>query len=127
MHFHLSGKPETEKSLIGIYFADSAPDKDLFSVELPALFGVGAGIDIPPGDKSFTDPGLVHAAGRRERLLGDGARALSGQGDEGDGDAARRVDAPLLWINDWDFNWQDSYVYKEPFTLPEGHAHRRHA
>ncbi len=27
---------------------------------------------------------------------------------------------PLLWIKDWDFNWQDSYVYKEPFTLPKG-------
>ena len=27
---------------------------------------------------------------------------------------------PLIWINDWDFNWQDSYVYKEPFTLPKG-------
>ena len=26
----------------------------------------------------------------------------------------------LIWINDWDFNWQDSYVYKEPFTLPKG-------
>ncbi len=27
---------------------------------------------------------------------------------------------PLLWIRDWDFNWQDTYVYKKPFTLPKG-------
>jgi dipeptidyl aminopeptidase/acylaminoacyl peptidase len=27
---------------------------------------------------------------------------------------------PLLWINDWDFNWQDSYVYKQPVALPKG-------
>ena len=26
----------------------------------------------------------------------------------------------LLWIKDWDFNWQDGYVYKQPFTLPKG-------
>jgi tetratricopeptide (TPR) repeat protein len=27
---------------------------------------------------------------------------------------------PLLWIQDWDFNWQDGYNYKEPFVLPKG-------
>ena len=26
----------------------------------------------------------------------------------------------LLRIKDWDFNWQDGYVYKQPFTLPKG-------
>ena len=77
MHFHLSGKPETEKSLIGIYFADRAPDKDLFSVELPALFGVGAGIDIPPGEKGFTIRDSFTFPGDVRVYLGDGARTLS--------------------------------------------------
>ena len=27
---------------------------------------------------------------------------------------------PLLWIQDWDFNWQDGYNYKEPVVLPKG-------
>ena len=27
---------------------------------------------------------------------------------------------PLLWIQDWDFNWQDRYDYKEPVLLPKG-------
>ena len=27
---------------------------------------------------------------------------------------------PLLWIKDWDFNWQDRYVYKAPVPLPKG-------
>jgi hypothetical protein len=27
---------------------------------------------------------------------------------------------PLLWIQDWDFNWQDRYTYKAPVTLPKG-------
>jgi hypothetical protein len=27
---------------------------------------------------------------------------------------------PLLWIKDWDFNWQDRYDYKEPVFLPKG-------
>ena len=26
----------------------------------------------------------------------------------------------LLWIKDWDFGWQDSYFFKDAFTLPKG-------
>ena len=26
----------------------------------------------------------------------------------------------LLWINDWDFNWQDTYQFKSPVLLPAG-------
>ena len=120
MHFHLSGKPETEKSLIGVFFADKAPDKNLFSIELPALFGVGAGIDIPPGEKrftiqdSFTLPGdvSVYSAMAHAHYL---AREMKATATLPDG-----ATKPLIWIRDWDFNWQDSYVYKEPFTLPKG-------
>lgn len=120
MHFHLSGKPETEKSLIGIYFADKAPQKNLFSVELPALFGVGAGIDIPPGETrfairdSFTLPGevSVYSAIAHAHYL---AKEMKATATLPDGSTR-----PLLWIRDWDFNWQDTYVYKKPFTLPKG-------
>ncbi|MGB2714376.1 MAG: hypothetical protein WBC51_09375 [Vicinamibacterales bacterium] len=120
MHFHLSGKPETEKSLLGIFFADKPPDKDLFSVELPALFGVGAGIDIPPGEKaftirdSFTLPGdvRVFSAFAHAHYLGKDMKATAVLPD-----GSTR---PMIWIPDWDFNWQDTYVYKEPFTLPAG-------
>jgi hypothetical protein len=27
---------------------------------------------------------------------------------------------PLLWIQNWDFNWQDRYNYRKPFLLPKG-------
>jgi Tol biopolymer transport system component/mono/diheme cytochrome c family protein len=120
MHFHLSGKPETEKSLIGIYFADKAPEKHLLSLGLPALFGVGAGIDIPPGQKdwkirdSFTLPGdvRVFSAIAHAHYL---AKDMKATATLPDGSTK-----PLIWINDWDFNWQDTYTYKTPFMLPKG-------
>jgi len=26
----------------------------------------------------------------------------------------------LVWVKPWDFNWQETYVYKEPVALPRG-------
>lgn len=120
MHFHLSGKPETEKPTIGIFFADKGPDREMFSVELPALFGVGAGFDIAPGEKSwtirdsFTLPANieVYSAFPHAHYLGKEITLTATLPDGGI--------RPLLGIKDWDFNWQDSYIYKKPFTLPKG-------
>ncbi|HEY9462086.1 MAG TPA: hypothetical protein VIR54_03295, partial [Vicinamibacterales bacterium] len=120
VHFHPSGKPETEKSLVGIYFSDRPPDKNLMTISVPTLFGVGAGIDIPAGTKeytikeSFTLPGdmKVYSAGAHAHYL---ARQMVATATLPDGSTRS-----LLRIKDWDFNWQDGYVYKQPFTLPKG-------
>ena len=29
----------------------------------------------------------------------------------------------LIWIKNWEFNWQMAYRYKEPITLPQRNAH----
>jgi len=120
VHFHPSGKPEFERSLIGIYFAENGGQKDLASVLLPAVFGLGAGIDIPPGEKqftiedSFTLPGdaKVYNALAHAHYL---AKEMKAEATLPDGSTR-----PLLWIRDWDFNWQDGYSYKRPFILPKG-------
>ena len=120
VHFHPSGKPETEKSLIGLYFAEGPPAKNLTSMALPALFGVGAGIDIAPGTKeytikdSFVLPGDVtmYSTGAHAHYL---ARQMKATATLPDGS-----ERSLLWIKDWDFNWQDAYAYKQPFRLPKG-------
>ena len=120
VHFHPSGKAEFEKSLIGIYFAENGGQKDLASVQLPAVFGLGAGIDIPPGEKqftikdSFTLPGdaKVYNAFAHAHYL---AKQMKAEATLPDGSTR-----PLIWIRDWDFNWQDGYSYKKPFILPKG-------
>ena len=120
VHFHPSGKVESERSLIGIYFADNGAQKDFLSVLVPALFGVGSGIDIPPGEKqftikdSFTLPGdaRVYAAFAHAHYL---AKEMKAEATLPDGSKK-----PLLWIRDWDFNWQDGYAYRRPFVLPKG-------
>src|SRR6266545_2729494 len=119
-HFHPSGKPEMEESTVGVYFADRAPTKKFTGIQLPPLFGVFKGIDIPAGAKeyaiedSFTLPVDVKAFGasahahylaKQMKLT---ARLPGGQ------------TRTLLWISDWDFAWQDQYQFKEFVSLPKG-------
>jgi hypothetical protein len=119
MHFHLTGKPESERSTIGIYFAEKAPERLTQAIQVPALFGIGAGLDIKPGEtftvqdsmtlpvdvKAFSVSGHAHYLCKEMKAtatLPDGATR------------------PLLWIRDWDFNWQDRYTYQSPVVLPAG-------
>jgi Tol biopolymer transport system component len=120
MHFHLTGKPETEKSVVGIYFAEKAPERNMTGIGLPALFGFGASIDIPPGEKNYTiqdsltlpvDVKVYGAAAHAHYL----AKEIKATATLPDGSVK-----PLIWIQDWDFNWQEQYTYKAPFTLPKG-------
>ena len=120
MHFHLTGKPETEKSVVGIYFAEKAPERNMVGIGLPALFGFGAGIDIPPGEKNYTiqdsltlpvDVKVYGAAAHAHYL----AKEIKATATLPNGSIK-----PLIWIQDWDFNWQEQYTYKVPFTLPKG-------
>jgi len=120
MHFHLTGKAETEQSTIGIYFADKAPERRVWSLQIPALFGFGAGLDIPAGKKdytvedSFTTPVDLTAfiVGAHAHYI---AKEMKATATLPDGSTR-----PLLWIQDWDFNWQDRYTYKTPVALPKG-------
>jgi mono/diheme cytochrome c family protein len=120
VHFHLSGKPETERSTIGIYLAGKAPERMITAVQLPPVFGVGAGIDIPRGEKAFQiadsftlpiDVEAVQIGGHAHYL----AKDMQATATLPDG-----TKQWLLWIKDWDFNWQDQYQCRNPVPLPKG-------
>jgi hypothetical protein len=120
MHFHLTGKAETERSVIGLYFADKAPERRVFAILAPALYGFGAAIDIPAGEAKYTIedsltlPVDVTAffAGAHAHYV---AKEMKATATLPDG-----TTQPILWIPDWDFSWQDRYTYKAPITLPKG-------
>jgi hypothetical protein len=120
MHFHLTGKPESERSTIGIYFADKAPEKRIFAAQVPALFGFGSGIDIPAGKRDYTIEDsltlpvdvMAYSVGAHAHYV---AKEMKATATLPDGTIQ-----PLLWIQNWDFNWQDRYNYKKPFLLPKG-------
>ena len=109
-----------EQAAVGLYFSDAPPTKAAVSVELPALFGFGAGIDIPADERrytvrdEFTLPAAarIHSAYVHAHYLGKEMtlQAILPGGER----------KPLLRIDDWDFNWQEFYTYRTPVDLPAG-------
>jgi tetratricopeptide (TPR) repeat protein/mono/diheme cytochrome c family protein len=115
LHLRPTGKPERVQAAIGLYFATRAPR---FS---PAMLRLGKqNIDIAPGERDYvvTDSYLlpvdvdVHAVQPHAHYR---AREVSGTATLPDG-----TKKWLLLIRDWDFDWQDTYRYARPFTLPKG-------
>jgi hypothetical protein len=117
LHMHPSGKEESDQSSVALYFADKPVERQMSR----SPFVVGSIlIDIPAGTSDHTirssvtlpaDVTLIsllphmHLIGKEMKLtatLPDG------------------TEQSLIWIKDWNFYWQDNYVYHEPVKLPSG-------
>jgi hypothetical protein len=119
-HFHPTGKPEAEKSLIGLYFAKKPPERTLTRIQMPPHYSLFSGLDIPAGEKdfvirdSYTLPTAIDAVG-----LGAHAhyiaKNLKMTATLPSGDVKT-----LLLIKDWDFAWQDRYFFRDLVPLPKG-------
>lgn len=120
MHFHPTGKPETEQATVGIYFAKAAPKRTLISLQLPALFGAIAGIDLPAGaphtviSDSYVlpvDVDVLGGGGHAHYLATDMHMWVTPPGG---------AKQDLLTIANWDFNWQERYFFAKPVRLVAG-------
>lgn len=117
LHLHPSGKAETDKSRIGLYFSDE-PVKRTMS-RSPLVLGTLI-IDIPPGEEEYRTgssfvlptPITLTSVFPHMHLI---AKEMKVTATLPDG----KVE-PLIWIDDWNFYWQDAYVYRDPVVLPEG-------
>src|SRR5687767_4336415 len=115
LHLRPTGKLESVRVSVGLYFSDTPPTR------VPALLRLTRqDLDIPAGEpryvvtnsfktpvdlEVFTVQPHAHNLAREIEgfaLLPDGTRK------------------PLLYIKDWDFNWQGVYRYSVPVSLPAG-------
>jgi len=115
VHFNPMGKAVQEKSQVGFWFTKEPPRRMV--VPLP-MFNMK--VDLPPGEKDLSirdryilpvDVDLIgiiphaHYLGRECKVW---AKAPDGK------------ETPLIWIKDWDFDWQEQYRYKEMIRLTAG-------
>ena len=116
LHMRPGGKPEVVQMSLGIYFADKPPTRFPMLLQLEH----DTAIDIPPGAKDFvvkddfTLPIDVQVLGvyPHAHYLG---RDLQGYATLPDGKKKW-----LVWIKDWNFDWQGVLRYAEPVLLPMG-------
>ena len=115
IHYHPTGKLEFDRSAIGLYYGKAPPTRSLKDIPLTTTK-----IDIPPGARRHkitleaTLPTDAHAFGLipHGHLLMRELRLVAVLPDG-------RVQ-PMLWIEDWDLNWQGQYQFLKPMKLPEG-------
>lgn len=115
VHYHKSGKPETDRTKLALYFAKEPVEKPLTLAWLAnPLFRIPAGAKTHPVNLTRTIPTdlTLYSVMPHMHLLGKQMRAELEYPD------GKRK--PLIWIKDWDFNWQLNYALKEPIFVPKG-------
>ena len=115
VHYHPSGKPETDQSRIGVFLSKAPLTRFITGIPMGT-----SEIDIPAGARRHrvvvktTLPADAHAhtlMPHAHLLL----REMTLTATRPDGTIER-----LLWIDDWDFNWQGQYPFAKPVALPRG-------
>ncbi|HEU4754710.1 MAG TPA: hypothetical protein VFU47_16500, partial [Armatimonadota bacterium] len=115
VHYHKTGKPETDRTAIGLYFSREPVTRTVQT----GIFGP-FNIDIPPGakrhpaafERMLPVAVRVYNVMPHMHLLGKEIKvwAVLPDGTQKD----------LVWVKDWDYRWQDTYWYREPLDLPAG-------
>lgn len=115
MHLRPSGRQETVQAQLGLYFSPAPP------AERPVMLRLGRqSLDIPAGDSQYTITDsytlpvdvLVQSVYPHAHNL---ATRMKGLATLPDG-----TKRSLIYIKEWDFDWQDVYRYTTPISLPAG-------
>jgi hypothetical protein len=115
LHYHRSGRTEKDRTQVGLYFSREAAGRHIKGVALPAQF-----LFIPAGAKNFRVEGSVtvrqdcrlylamphmHKLGRQIKL------SMTPPGGSAQ---------TLVAIDDWDYNWQETFFPREPIPIKAG-------
>lgn len=120
VHYHRTGKPETDRTQLGLYFAKPPITRAVRTIPVMPFGGPWSGMKIPAGaDNHEVRASLVLPADvlavtitPHMHLLGKDMRVTATLPDG--------TLQPLIDLQYWDFNWQESYQYREPVRLPKG-------
>lgn len=120
VHYHKTGKRERDRTRLGLYASRVQVTRAVRALPLMPKGGPLSGMRIPAGEAnyeirgSFTMPAdaLALQVTPHMHLLGKDMRVDATLPDG-------RVE-PLVYVQGWDFNWQESYQYRQPVVLPRG-------
>jgi mono/diheme cytochrome c family protein len=117
VHYHPTGKVETDQSVVGVHFSK----KPMMSKIVTGIAVLQTGLKIPAGDahceitaESHPLPVNVNVLALTPHMhnLGREFKVVA--------KLPNNSEVPLVWIKDWDFNWQGAYQFEKPIKLPKG-------
>jgi len=117
VHYHRTGKPEKDRTKIGLYFAKKDVEKPWNTLVLTGMSPLSF---IPPGKADHKEKGsgwlnhdaTIYSVMPHMHLLGKSVKiSMTPPGGE------TKV---LLEIKDWDYNWQETYWLAEPLQVKAG-------
>jgi hypothetical protein len=115
VHYHKSGKEETDQTKLALYFAGEKVDKEMRLAWIAnPFFRLPAGDASKSVNMSFTIPydSTAYGAMPHMHMLGKSMKAWIELPDG--------KEMPLVHVTDWDFNWQLLYEFAKPLKIPAG-------
>jgi peroxiredoxin len=115
VHYHRNGRVEKDRTAIGLYFAKKPVARRMKGMILPGPF-----LAIPAGQARYTVKGTIEVD--QDCLLHSVMPHMHMLGKEIKVTVAPPEGKPftLVAINDWNYNWQETYFLKEPIPIHKG-------
>ena len=117
-HYHRNGKPETDRSQLGLYFAKKPVEHPYQALVLsprnPLLMAIPAGKENHKieGSSYLQSDCTMYSVMPHMHLIGKSVKiSMTPPGGE---------KTTLVEIKDWDYNWQETYWFKAPLHLKAG-------
>jgi mono/diheme cytochrome c family protein len=120
VHYHRTGRVETDRTQVGLYFAKKPVERTIEPVIIAPSIRNPLNFFIPPGVEEYPIKGSIwlekdctvysvmphmHLIGRRIKVT------MTPPGGNPE---------TIIAIKDWDYNWQETYYFKEPLRVKAG-------
>lgn len=115
VHYHKTGKPERDRTRVGLYFARKPVERYMSMIPVTDLR-----IDIPPGVERHEVKSDIRVPFQAEVLSVTPHMHLLGKEMKVWATLPDQSEQNLIWIKDWDYRWQDTYYFEKPLSLPAG-------
>jgi mono/diheme cytochrome c family protein len=120
VHYHRTGRVETDRTQVGLYFAKKPVDRTIEPVVISPKISNLFNFFIPPGVHEYPIKGsiwlaedcTIYSVMPHMHLIG---RHISVKMTPPGGETET-----LIAIKDWDYNWQETYYFKEPMKVKAG-------
>jgi len=125
VHYHRDGRAEKDRTQIGLYFSKEKANKPFQNGTMAGSAGGGTGplrlfFSIPAGaerhhlqgDSWATQDFTMHTISPHMHMIGKEI-AVTMTPPEG-------ATQKLFTIKEWDYNWQETYIFKEPIAVKAG-------